>query len=310
MRWFCVCAALIVLGGCSSAAKEPTASGPKPPIVHPIRAPRPMDELEKAPLYTFNEREVDAYLRHLQGSEPNAMARIMHLARKEIGQPYAIFLLGEYPYELYDPDPMYCLDKSDCVTFVEHMYAMGLSKDWQEFFMLLQRLRYNEGKVGMITRNHEGAAVWNPANAWMFDEVSASLGDGKQSLPMHMTWRPSKFFAQFGIGQDEKDVVLNSVYIPATNVANVLKDIRTGDIIQIVRGNAKEQYVGHFGLAVRADDGAVDMIHSSEPRVREQGILNYVEKNAKKTLGIKVLRAKGEMQKLAEEQRYKVTMGG
>src|SRR5205085_5000319 len=154
------------------------------------------------------------------------------------------------PYELYDPDPMYCLDKSDCVTFVEHMYAMGLSKDWDEFFPLLQRLRYKDGKVGMVTRNHESVACWNPANAWMFEEVTASLGGGQQSVPLHLTWKPAKFFAQFGIGQDEKDVTVTSVYIPRDHVSAVLADIHTGDIIQIVRANSKEQSVAHFGLAI------------------------------------------------------------
>ena len=39
------------------------------------------------------------------------------LARKNLGQPYDIYLLGEMPFETYDPQPIYCLSKSDCVVF-------------------------------------------------------------------------------------------------------------------------------------------------------------------------------------------------
>jgi hypothetical protein len=43
------------------------------------------------------------------------------------------------------------------------------------------------------------------------------------------------------------------------------------------------------------------MIHSSEPAVREQGILNYIEKNPK-TLGMKFLRPRPQPQELADAQ--------
>jgi hypothetical protein len=271
------------------------------PITHPIHKPRTLKKLKAAPLYSFNEREVDVYLKYLHESEPDPIARLIHLARKEIGQPYEIYLLGEYPYELYDPDPMYCLEKSDCVTFVENMYAMALSNDWPTYFQSLQRLRYKNGKIGMLTRNHETSADWDPNNAWIFDEITASLGDGHQTVPFHLVWKPAKFFAQFGIGQDLKDVPINSVYIPQANITHILPDLRPGDIIHIVRGNAREQYVGHFGLVTKAANGTVMMLHSAEPAVREQALMDFVEKNADDTLGIKVLRPKAELQKLMDQ---------
>src|SRR5438128_284233 len=79
------------------------------PIVHPLPPARPIATLKDAPLYTFSETDVDAYLKYLRTTEPDPIQRLLHLARKNIGQPYEIYLLGEYPYELYDPDPMYCL---------------------------------------------------------------------------------------------------------------------------------------------------------------------------------------------------------
>jgi hypothetical protein len=263
------------------------------PVVNPMRAARSVKRLKLAPLYSFNEKDVDAYLKFLADDENDPIARVMHLARKNIGQPYQIFLLGEGPFEVFDPDPMYCLDKSDCVTFVEHTYAMALSRDWPSFFRTLQRLRYKDGKVGMVTRNHESVADWNVNNAWLFEEITPKLGEGKAAVAMHMVWKPAKFFAQYDIGQDLPDVTISSTYVPRAKVASILSELKDGDVVQVVRGNAREQFVGHFGLVARGTDGAVNMIHSAEPAVREQGILDYMEKNPK-TIGYKFLRAKAE----------------
>src|SRR2546430_371168 len=169
-----------------SNGRDPSITPDKEsPVVHPMRPARPLKKLTAAPLYSFSEKDVDASLKHLAETEPDPIQRVIHLGRKDIGQPYEIYLLGEGPYELYDPDPMYCLEKSDCVTFVEHTYAMALSRDWPSFFRTLQRLRYKEGKIGMRTRNHESVADWDPNNAWLFEEITSRLGDGRAAVPMH-----------------------------------------------------------------------------------------------------------------------------
>ena len=280
-----------------SAAEEPAEK--LSPVVNPLRPARSIKKLTAAPLYSFTEKDVDAYLKFLAADEKDPIKRVMHLARKNIGQPYQIFLLGEYPYETYDPDPMYCLDKSDCVTFVEHTYAMALSRDWPTFFRTLQRLRYKDGKVSMVTRNHESVADWNVNNGWLFEEITPTLGAGQAAAPMHMVWKPAKFFAQWNLGQDLPDVTISSTYVPREKVESILSELKDGDVIQVVRGNAKEQYVGHFGLVATGKDGTMNMIHSAEPAVREQGIMDYLEKNPK-TIGYKFLRAKPQPQALVD----------
>ena len=85
------------------------------------------------PIYQFSPSELDLYLGYLQSVEPDLRKRVQHLARKCLGQPYQIFLLGEFPYEIYDPDPLFSLEKGDCVIFSEHIYAMALSYDWKSF---------------------------------------------------------------------------------------------------------------------------------------------------------------------------------
>ncbi|MCX7767344.1 MAG: hypothetical protein N2246_11630, partial [Candidatus Sumerlaeia bacterium] len=68
-------------------------------------------ELKAKKLYEFTPRDVNDYLPLVQELYPDLPERIIHLARKAIGQPYKIYLLGEFPFELYDSDPLFCLDK-------------------------------------------------------------------------------------------------------------------------------------------------------------------------------------------------------
>jgi hypothetical protein len=184
---------------------------------------------------------------------------------------------------------------------------MALSRDWPGFFRTLQRLRYKDGKVGMLTRNHESTADWTPNNAWLFEEITEKLAGGKATVPMKQTWRPKAFFAKWNIGQDLPDVKIQTAYIPTSKMESVLGELKDGDVVHVVKGNAKEQYVGHFGIVAHGPKGEVNMVHSAEPAVREQGIMNYLELNAKPsqgtpTLGMKFLRPRPQMQQLADAQ--------
>jgi hypothetical protein len=128
----------MVLAGC----------GTRPPIEAERVAPSgpPADEarlaaLDAKPLYQFSEKDVDLYLRHLHATEPDLRKRVVTLARKNINQPYELYLLGESPFESIDPQPVYCLAKSDCVVFAEHTLAMALSDSWPQFMTMLLRIR-------------------------------------------------------------------------------------------------------------------------------------------------------------------------
>jgi hypothetical protein len=260
----------------------------RPEPVAPAAAPQPVS-LADRPLYTFNEAEVDAYLRSLAQTEPDPVRRILHLGRKNIGQPYEIYLLGEYPYELYDPQPMYCLDKSDCVTFAEHMYAMGLADGWPRFFTNLQRLRYKDGRVGMLTRNHYTEADWDRNNAFLFEDMTTLLGEGQVWVPLTNTIRRAKFFAKHGIGQDIPDEAFSGSYIPTERVPEILHELRDADFVNIIRGDKAAQWAGHVGLIAHGPDGTVNFLHSARPSVREQPLMEYLAGD-KRCVGIKILR--------------------
>ena len=295
--------ALLLAVGASAAEPAPVGRVPSPDVLAALTA---------KPLYQFTEPEVGAYLAHLAATEPDLRARIVHLARKNLGQPYEIYLLGEAPFETHDPQPLYCLTKSDCLVFTEHTLAMALSRDWTGFFRLLQRIRYRDGQIGVATRNHFTEADWNPSNRWLATDVTAELAgdaakkwDAKIDRARFLKNR-YKLETQFPV---EK---LRDTYLPYEAIARADAHIQPGDIIELVRGVVKpgapesdifggNAWIGHVGLAARGPDGSLHVIHSAEPKVREETMAALIARetahNAEKDaagkprlLGFKILR--------------------
>lgn len=228
--------------------------------------------MQRTPLYRFSEREVDLYLCYLREVEPDLRLRVQHLARKMLGQPYQIFLLGEFPFEIYDPDGLFSLRKSDCLVFVEHMYAMALARDWPSFMALLQRIRYKDGRIGMLTRNHYTEADWVVNNSWLVQDLTAELV-GDRAVPVISLIDRARFFRRFGIGQDIPPQELSWSYIPYELLPEFIDRLQPGDFVNIVRGNRDGPYVGHVGLITRSEDGTVHLLHSTHPRVVEEPLM-------------------------------------
>ncbi|MCX7917997.1 MAG: DUF1460 domain-containing protein [bacterium] len=239
--------------------------------------PDKLAELKAKPMYKFSEKDLDIYLGYIQKAEPNLRNRVVHLGRKNIGQPYKIYLLGEFPFELYDADPMYCLKQSDCVVFSEHTYAMALAKNWREFFVLLQRIRYKNGEIGMLTRNHYTEADWDINNSWLVEDITEELV-GNRAATFSADINRAAFFEKYHIGQDIPIQKFSTKYIPCELIPEVLDKLQNGDFVNVVRGYDAPSWVGHTGLIAIAPDGTVDFLHSTPPKVTEQPLLEYMNK--------------------------------
>jgi hypothetical protein len=273
--------------------------------------PEVIADLHRRPIYTFEPREVDMYLRFVRSTVPDLRERTVLLGRKNIGQRYDIFLLGEFPYEVHDPQPMFSLKSSDCVVFSEHTYSMALGHDWPSFFEILQDIRYRDGEVGIQTRNHWTLADWNSSNDWLVEDLTTELGGGEQWSEIHQTLRRRQWFQRrFGLAPDIPDEELTFTYIPLENLENVLTDLRDGDWVNVIRGSEPNGWAGHTGLIAIGEDGTVDFLHSSRPYVREEPLVEYArraqernERNAENppqgrtyhpTIGFKFLRLRAE----------------
>lgn len=251
--------------------------------------PNEINKIDAKPLYKCSEAEVGKYLSFLSATEPDLRKRIVHLARKNIGQPYELYLLGEMPFEPYDPQPIYSLQKSDCLVFSEHTYAMALSHNWPSFMRMLQRIRYRDGKLGVATRNHYTEADWNISNRWLVEDMTSKLA-GDMAEKFHEVIDRSKFLkGRYGLTVSIPIEKHDDEYLPYEQINRAKSELRDGDFVNIVRakkgaadatfgGNA---FVGHVGLIGHGANGEVHLIHSSEPKVREEPIDAYIARATK-----------------------------
>lgn len=233
-------------------------------------------QLKSKPLYKFTPRDLDVYLGYLQASETDLRKRVQHLARKNLGQPYEIFLLGEFPFEIYDPQPLFNLNKSDCVVFSEHIYAMALSYDWKSFFAMLQRIRYKNGYIGVTTRNHYTEFDWDVNNSWLVQDMTEELA-GEKTVYDTTVLNKARFFSRWELGQTIPADTLEWSYIPYQVLPEIIDQLQPGDFVNIVRGYETGKWVGHVGLITKSDDGTVNFLHSTPPEVKEEPLLGLYE---------------------------------
>ena len=289
---------LLLAGACSA----PERKGPLPPSQPTLSTLSGADRaaaektglsateaarLISTPLYRFTPKDLDRYLAFLQAREPSLRKRVTTLARKALGQPYKIYLLGEFPFEILDPDPLFSLSASDCVTFVEHMYAMALSGNWRTFFVTLQRIRYMGGEIGLTTRNHFTIPDWEPSNAWLVRPIDLPTSPGGKRALLVRTGRRS-FFKKWGLGKDFPEKSVKTTYYTPQGVREILPYLKEGDMVQVIRTfGGKEGWCGHVGLVGTAPGGTVTFINSTRPRVKEEPILDYMNRNLRLNPGRK-----------------------
>lgn len=285
MKTLASLAVALLLAGCAHHA-------PAPPRIEPSaaqldaarRAGLPaaeLGELLNKPLYQMQPAEVGRFLAWQQLEQPDLRRRIAAIARKNIGQPYELFLLGEFPYETYDAQPLFSLAKSDCVVFVEHTYAMALSASWEEFFWTLQRIRYRDGVIGVATRNHYTEADWNLANGWLVQDVTRTLGAPTQAYRQRID-RQGFLLKQFKLRRDIPVQDFADAYIAKQDVAAIEAQLQDGDFVNVISSRGGESWASHVGLIVTGADGSRRLLHSAEPQVREETLQGFIQRMAER----------------------------
>jgi hypothetical protein len=292
MRLACLLFATAALSGCATS-----------PAPAPAPAPEPLEAVLHKQVFQMTPVEAGRYIAWQQQAEPDLRKRIAAIGRKNIGQPYTLNLLGEYPFEVHDTLPMFSLDHSDCVVFAEHTYAMALSHSWEEFFWMLQRIRYRDGVIGVKTRNHYTELDWNVANRWLVTDVSAELA-GPQVASYPMTVDRARFLKTRHHTEASIPVETSrQSYVPKAQVAAIASQLQEGDFVNVISTRDGEFWASHVGLVVLGPNGERHFLHSSEPQVREETFESFIAraaereernaragKNGQKLAGFKFLR--------------------
>lgn len=130
-----------------------------------------------------------------------------------MGAKYVVSPLGEE--RLPDADPLIRFDAFDCTTFVETVLADGCE-------CCLNQIRYKDGEIGFLTRNHFIESDWLGNNSDVVHNVSARYAttDVRRVKIDKGNW----FRVVHGLNVDVAPVVVDLEYIPYKYVADVKID--------------------------------------------------------------------------------------
>jgi hypothetical protein len=266
-------AAAVTTAGCATSppGASPPAAAARGDLPQPSQPGGPAKQI-----YQMSPVEAGRYIAAIHQAEPDLRKRIAAIGRRNIGQPYKLNLLGEFPYQLHDSLPMFSLDESDCVVFAEHTYAMAMSQSWEEFFWMLQRIRYKDGVVGVASRNHYTEVDWNTNNNWLVTDISSELGG------VDAPWYALRVDrARFLKTRHQTDSSLplqtsREVYVAAERVAAIADQLRDGDFVNVISTRDGEYWASHVGLVVTGADGVRNFLNSAAPQVREESFDAFI----------------------------------
>lgn len=127
-----------------------------------------------------------------------------------VGAPYLISPLGEG--FLPDDDPLIRFDAFDCTTFVETVMANCDEKE-------LNQIRYKNGKIGFLERNHFIESDWLINNADKIKNVSEKFGLVAQRNVV--IDKKSWLKKVHNIDADFAPMMVNIDYLPYSKVAKI-----------------------------------------------------------------------------------------
>jgi hypothetical protein len=292
---------LAALAGC--AGTTPPTPNLATPVATAPAAPVAIDTILRKQIYQMTPVEAGRYVAWVHEAEPDLRKRIAAIGRKNLGQPYLLNLLGEFPFEVHDNLPLFSLERSDCVVFAEHTYAMALSRSWEEFFWMLQRIRYRDGVIGVATRNHYTEMDWNVANRWLVTDISAELA-GPDGPGYGMRVDRARFLKTRH--NTERSIPVETsrqAFVPKEAVAAIAGQLQEGDFVNVISTRDGEHWASHVGLVVLGPDGERRFLHSQAPQVREESFDSFIAralerearnaregKNGQRLAGFKFLR--------------------
>ena len=277
--------AALATAGCATSPPGRTGAAPTPP---PVVARGDVARANQAgaqekQIYQMSPVEAGRYIAAIHQAEPDLRKRIAAIGRRNIGQPYKLNLLGEFPYQLHDSLPMFSLTESDCVVFAEHTYAMALSQSWEEFFWMLQRIRYKDGVVGVASRNHYTEVDWNVNNNWLVTDISAQLGGavgtvGAINGPSYALRVDRARFLKTRHQTDSSLPLQTSreTYVSADRVAAIAGQLSDGDFVNVISTRNGEYWASHVGLVVLGADGSRNFLNSAAPQVLEESFDAFI----------------------------------
>jgi hypothetical protein len=113
----------------------------------------------------FEQQELEIEKHYQQAPQQgNIVDRIKFFSKQFMGKPYVLGPLGEGAAGFYDQSPLFRFDGFDCTTYVETVLGFAYTNNASEFKQTLNKIRYKQGKISYLNRNHFMSIDWNPNN--------------------------------------------------------------------------------------------------------------------------------------------------
>ena len=117
---------------------------------------------------SIEEQKADHFIQSLYSQKKNDTlpmpVRLAEMSRIFLKKPYYLGALGEGLSGRYDQYPLYRVDAFDCLTFVETVLALALADNLESFKQNIKSIRYQNGQVSFVSRNHFTDLDWNENN--------------------------------------------------------------------------------------------------------------------------------------------------
>jgi hypothetical protein len=292
-------------------------AGPEPQVQAPVERMSGAEvarfgEFEARPIHGFRNTDLGDYMALRERAVLLGSRRL--IAHEEVGTLAGRAVGQDFRLNAVQFD----LSEGDCVSFVTRALSMALARDWNSYYLLTERLRHKDGVVDYRNRNFFTLGDWLPNNAWLLSDVTPLLGSAEDRPAQSFTHvvRPKVFeerpaapgsaftritFKGSDYRSPNKEVHADT-FIPSQRIPDVLRDLRTGDVILVLRpANGGHLGCDHMGLVAVGADGQVNILHSAPPRVRQEPITTFLQR-CNWVSGLKFLRLKDNARQLAAQE--------
>lgn len=262
--------------------------------------------------FANSREELQDYLNKFEAYQDTTV-RLDLYSRSFLGVPYGHGgPLGEGPQGRYDQDPLYRFDAFDCTTYVETMMSLALSKDADEFEKTMDEIRYENGIVDYLKRNHYPSLQWIPNNIsngilkeinhLVLPESEIKTAEAVINLPGWLKKikleeiripfatheeRLSRLEELQSLASQFSPMVATLRYLPINTLVkrpHLLKLIPSGTLVNFVRPNwdltelaGTHMNVSHQGFIFKKDGKTVLRHASTSGKVVEVDLLAYLK---------------------------------
>lgn len=175
----------------------------------------------------------------------------------------------------------------DCFTFLDYIAAMSISADFEDFKKNLRRIRYRQGQVAFLERNHF-FTDWIYSNPDLFRDITKEIGaEAAVSVTKELNRKEDGALYVNGITVNVRELS----YLPTEALdETVLSKISTGDYAGVYSYKAGLD-VSHVGILIKKKDG-VFIRHASsvKKKVLDEPLTGYLDGKP----GLVILRQAGD----------------